>query len=150
MKNFIVGVDFSVHSDEVLKRAFELVGAHHGEFVLHLVHVLEPIPAFSTYGFSPDELPMAGMYQSQARTSAQARLANLAQDYIAQGYEIKTALLDGNAVDGLLDYAGAQQADMLIIGTHGHGFLASFILGSVAEGVVRKALIPTLVIPRSS
>jgi nucleotide-binding universal stress UspA family protein len=35
----------------------------------------------------------------------------------------------------------------LVVGSHGHGVIASLLLGSVAEGMVRKAGIPTLVVP---
>ena len=36
---------------------------------------------------------------------------------------------------------------MVVLGTHGHGVVASLLLGSVAEGLVRKAAVPTLVVP---
>ena len=38
-------------------------------------------------------------------------------------------------------------ADLVILGSHGHGVVASLLLGSVAEGMVRKSLVPTLVVP---
>ena len=38
-------------------------------------------------------------------------------------------------------------ADLVVLGTHGHGVMASVLLGSVAEGLVRKAEIPALVVP---
>jgi nucleotide-binding universal stress UspA family protein len=35
----------------------------------------------------------------------------------------------------------------VVIGSHGHGVIASLLLGSVAEGMVRKAAVPTLIVP---
>ena len=38
-------------------------------------------------------------------------------------------------------------ADLVVLGSHGHGIVASLLLGSVAEGMVRKSIVPTLVVP---
>tara|TARA_B100000809_G_scaffold30507_1_gene26511 strand:- start:291 stop:413 length:123 start_codon:yes stop_codon:yes gene_type:complete len=35
----------------------------------------------------------------------------------------------------------------MVVGSHGPGVIASVLIGSVAEGVVRKAQIPALVVP---
>jgi nucleotide-binding universal stress UspA family protein len=35
----------------------------------------------------------------------------------------------------------------VVVGAHGHGAMAALLLGSVAEGLVRKAAVPTLVVP---
>ena len=47
----------------------------------------------------------------------------------------------------ILDYVQKIGADLVIVGSHGHGAVAALLLGSVAEGMVRKAVVPTLVIP---
>ncbi|RYD51562.1 MAG: universal stress protein [Verrucomicrobiaceae bacterium] len=47
----------------------------------------------------------------------------------------------------VLDYVQKIGGDLVIVGSHGHGAVASLLLGSVAEGMVRKAVVPTLVIP---
>ena len=47
----------------------------------------------------------------------------------------------------ILEYAEEVGADLLVLGSHGHGFLGSLLLGSVAEGCVRKAQIPALIVP---
>ena len=39
------------------------------------------------------------------------------------------------------------RADLVVVGAHGHGAMAALLLGSVAEGLVRKAAVPTLVVP---
>ena len=41
-------------------------------------------------------------------------------------------------------------ADFVVLGSHGHGVIASLLLGSVAEGMVRKAGVPTLVVPAAA
>lgn len=50
----------------------------------------------------------------------------------------------------LLDLAGREQVDLIVLGTHGRTGLARAVLGSVAEEVLRHADIPVLVVPRSA
>ena len=47
----------------------------------------------------------------------------------------------------IVEYAEEIAADLIIIGTHGRAGLEYILLGSVAEGVVRGASRPILVIP---
>lgn len=148
MKNIVVGIDFSNLTQDVLKTATSLAKAYSAN--LHLVHVLEPVPAFSTYGMTPEELPVAGFYQKQALAAATRRLDHIAEEVRNAGVTFCSAkILDGLAVDALLDYVTSCKGDMLVVGCHGHGFLASFLLGSVAEGAIRKATVPTLIVPPS-
>jgi len=61
----------------------------------------------------------------------------------------------GEAVDGLGwkrdKLPGLQRGggDFVVLGSHGHGVLGGLLLGSVAEGMVRKATVPTLIVPAS-
>lgn len=52
----------------------------------------------------------------------------------------------GAAVETLLDYATKQQADMLIVSSHGRRGLDRFFLGSFAETLLVHSAIPVLVI----
>jgi len=56
-------------------------------------------------------------------------------------------LAEGSPLHALLDYVKESDADMVVLGSHGHGVIASLLLGSVAEGMVRKAAVPTLIVP---
>ncbi len=60
---------------------------------------------------------------------------------------VETAVLQGQPLHTILEYTNEVDADLLVLGSHGHGFLGSLLLGSVAEGCVRKATIPALIIP---
>lgn len=58
----------------------------------------------------------------------------------------EVAVLDGAPVDSIVDYARQSQADLIIIGSHGRSGLQRLFLGSVAEGVIRNASIPVMVV----
>lgn len=141
MKTIVAAVDFSNSTPLVIKAAQSQAAAFGAD--LHVIHVLEPQPVYSTYGFMPDEFPAAHLFQTEARKRAETRLAALSTDSpFAQAL-----ILNGTALDELLDYATKNAADLIVLGTHGHSAVAALLLGSVAEGAVRKALVPTLVVP---
>lgn len=58
---------------------------------------------------------------------------------------VTTRVVFGGAADALLDTA--RDADLLVLGSHGHGRLFHAILGSVAERCVRDAACPVVVVP---
>ena len=52
-----------------------------------------------------------------------------------------------NAVEEILGYLSEAQADLVALGTHGHGLLKRALIGSVASGVARRAPCPVLLVP---
>lgn len=141
MKKIIAAIDFSDSTSGVIEAASAQAKAFDSE--LHLVHVIEPEPSYTAYGFTPDEFPAMHTFQQEARKRAQTRL----QEVAAEHPGAKPHLAEGSPLQTLLDYVDESGADLVILGTHGHGMVASLLLGSVAEGMVRKAVVPTLIIP---
>jgi nucleotide-binding universal stress UspA family protein len=54
-------------------------------------------------------------------------------------------LLRGEAVDEIVAFADVIDADLIVVGSRGHGTVASAVLGSVSRGVLREARRPVLV-----
>ncbi len=77
------------------------------------------------------------------RGEARARLDELAGRL---GPEVRLELREGPAVDAILAVAEAVEAELVVIGTRGRTGLARLALGSVAEGVLRRAPCSTLVV----
>ncbi len=57
-----------------------------------------------------------------------------------------THLLVGDAAREIAAYADSQDADMIVVGSRGHGAIASALLGSVSRGVLRESKRPVLVV----
>jgi len=53
--------------------------------------------------------------------------------------------LEGDCVGALLDLAERMNADLIVVGSHGRGGISRAILGSVAEGILRRSAMPVLV-----
>ena len=145
MKTIIAALDFSDASEPVIAATTKLAKALNEG--IHLVHVVEAEPTYAAYGFSPDEFPAMHQVQTESLNRGEEKLQKIAQEIDVPN--VQTRVLQGQPLHALLMYAEEINADMLVLGSHGHGFLGSLLLGSVAEGCVRKAKIPALIVPVS-
>jgi nucleotide-binding universal stress UspA family protein len=73
-------------------------------------------------------------------------LEKVAERLSNRGYTIKVHALPGPVVDTIVDLA-KDGFDAIIIATHGRTGLAKLMMGSIAEGVIRKSTVPVLLIP---
>ncbi len=145
MKTIVVAIDFSNATSGVLEMATRLAKAFGAS--LELFHVIEPEPSYTAYGFTPDEFPAMNVFQEEARRRATRKLSELLLATQAVVPNTTSKLAEGSPLHALLAHVKANDVDCVILGSHGHGVIASLLLGSVAEGMVRKATVPTLVVP---
>jgi len=57
---------------------------------------------------------------------------------------VQTAIRRGRPPQAILEYADAQDVDLVAMGTHGRTGIERYVLGSVTEAVVRQAEVPVL------
>ena len=145
MKNIIVAVDFSNATPGVLEMAVGLAQSFGAG--LQLLHVVEPEPSYTAYGFTPDEFPAMNAFHEEAKRRATLKLDELLATVRADLPAATSKMAEGSPLYTLLDHVKQSGADFVVVGSHGHGVIASLLLGSVAEGMVRKATVPTLVVP---
>ncbi|WP_341720972.1 universal stress protein [Micromonospora sp. FIMYZ51] len=83
----------------------------------------------------------------EEKERAEALLAREIAAITGDGSAIPVAaeVLEGRPAEVLT--AAARKADLLVLGSHGHGRLRHTVLGSVSEECVRKATCPVVVIP---
>lgn len=147
MKKILVAIDFSNATPGVVEMAARMANAFAAE--LKLFHVVEPEPSYTAYGFTPDEFPAMHAFQEEAKRRASRKLDEVLESVKADMPAATAQLAEGSPLHALLDFVKADGTDLVVLGTHGHGAIASLLLGSVAEGMVRKATVPTLVVPAS-
>lgn len=56
-----------------------------------------------------------------------------------------TAVICGRPVESIVQYAGENGCDLIVVGSHGRSGIQRALLGSVAEGVIRHASVPVLI-----
>lgn len=81
---------------------------------------------------------------------AEARLAALRAEAAAHGPSVAVALEEGAPAPALLDIARAREASLIVMATHGRTGPSRWVLGSVAEHLLRLTHLPTLLLtPRA-
>ena len=132
---------------EVVEPALTL-GAAAGTTSYLLAHVVEPQAVIAAPP-EPVYLPQLGPEWIEARRAvALGYLAPLAQRLSEHGLTADTRIVVGGPVAAeLLELARTEGADAIAMGTHGRRGFDRFVLGSVADKVVRGSAIPVLVTP---
>jgi nucleotide-binding universal stress UspA family protein len=141
IRKIVVGVDFSSDSTGAVKLGTALcleVGAE-----LLLVHA-------GAVALEALESRLPSVREWERLISVQAiedknRLEAMLGDVLAKGVTASCQVVDGSPADALAAAALSSDADLLIVGTHGLGAAKHFLLGSVAERVVRLATCNVLV-----
>jgi nucleotide-binding universal stress UspA family protein len=93
-----------------------------------------------------EELPGDVALIRQARELAQRYLTGVSQGLIRPGLAVTTVVVVGPAADAILACAEGQQAELIVMSTHGRGGLGRWVYGSVADRVLRGATIPILLV----
>jgi nucleotide-binding universal stress UspA family protein len=94
-----------------------------------------------SYGFTPTAAVPHELRGNDREPLTEAlRLAEEA------GVDANAELLRGDAVDEIVAYADTIDADLIVVGSRGHGALTSALLGSVSRGILREARRPVLVV----
>lgn len=141
-QRILVPVDGSSTSNLALQEAIKL--AKQMEARLELVHVYEDaIYLVDENYFNYEEL------QKTIHDSGEKVLTAAEATVQAAGIPVETRLIPSNnerIANILVEEAKRWQAELIVIGTHGHSGFSRLLLGSVAEGVVRIAPIPVLLI----
>lgn len=110
--------------------------------LLHVVHDIYPVPIGSPL-VVPIQVPGVNSEVRQARDE----LDELAR-YL--GGEVQSAVIQGtDIVESIAGFADRVDASFIAISTHGRTGFRRLVLGSVAEGLMRRSKIPIVCYPRS-
>lgn len=143
-KRILVAVDGSHTSELALQEAIKLAGEVRAQ--LRIVHVVDNVNLNLSMEFpNPTEIWDAMIKGGQAilhKAGAAATAAGIA----AESGLIEIDTLGQRLPEMIAAEADAWSADLIVIGTHGRRGLSHLLLGSVAEGVVRVATKPVLLI----
>ena len=80
----------------------------------------------------------------KAARDCQTYLEAVAEPLREQGRNVETIVVFGNPAEQILAFAAT--ADLVVMGSHGHGGVERFVLGSVADQVARHAPVPTMIV----
>lgn len=95
----------------------------------------------------PTSLALLGGAARRQATSELDRLARAIRDTAEIDLHVETHVREGAPTDALRTMASETGAHLIVVGTHGYQGIKRAVLGSVAEGVLRTAECPVLIVP---
>ena len=142
----LVGFDGSPAAESALRHAAAL--ATRSGAALCVAHVVDMglRPIGSALGL---DLGASGDARREAGRATIARAAAIAVEagLQAESRLLETASPTEGVADILAEAAEECRADLVVLGTHGRTGLQKLIMGSTADGVARRALVPVLLVP---
>lgn len=143
-KRILVAVDGSHTSNLALDEAIRI--ARESQGVLHLVHVFNPV-VFNTDGEFYSYPELLGAMRHGAEAVVNAAVAHAKQAGVTCDGKLLEIDVSGHRIPEMIsEEARIWLADVIVIGTHGRQGIHRLLMGSVAEGVVRTATTPILLI----
>lgn len=143
LRRILLPTDFSGCANYAFPYAAAIARATHARIVC--VHVVEPVVPAVGYSGLADPMPMADMSE-QLEDSAERELPRVTDCEELTGLEVEEVIVHGDAAAEIVRVADEQEADLIIISSHGRTGLGRMIFGSTAEAVVRHASCPVLVV----
>jgi len=141
-KRILVPIDGSSTSDRALQEAIRLIDAQPVQ--LRLVHVIDDLQFLDAEGY----VDYAELRELTRKIGQRA--LDKAEEIARQAdITVESALLEANGerIAQVIDAeAESWSADLIVIGTHGRSGFNHLLFGSVAEGVVRGASVPVLLV----
>jgi len=142
IRQILCPTDFSVFSARAFEHALSLAAWYQAPITV--LHVL-PEPVVASRALAYVSSPM--LLDASLRDSIQADLSSLVEPANRAGLHAAGELRDGEPAAEIVRVAQELHADLIVVGTHGRTGFQRWVLGSVAETVLRRAPCPVLTVP---
>jgi nucleotide-binding universal stress UspA family protein len=136
---FVVGVDGSPSSRTALRWAVRQANFTNGTVDAVLAWQIPMV--LQSYGMAPIYVEEDGSFEENARKTIEAVIGEEVEP--ADSQRVRSLVIQGHPAQVLLDVAA--DADLLVVGSRGHGEFAEALLGSVSQNCVHHAPCPVLI-----
>ncbi len=138
-KKILIATDGSDYTKNSIDYGIDL--AKNVEANLHVIYVIDT----AAFASIPMDAAWESMYSllKQEGDEATKFVADKAE---AEGLEVVSNTVEGHPAEEIIKYAERNSINLIVLGTLGKSGLDRFLLGSVAEKVVRTSKIPVLVV----
>ena len=137
MKNILLAFDGSEYSNRALQYAKTF--AERFEATLWLVHIFTHTS--DLLGYEDYE-----KLYSKRKASGRTLLGEAFQELSNTRLDVREKLEEGPEAESILNIAKKCQADLIVMGTRGHGTLKGLLVGSVSRKVIHHSLCPVMVV----
>jgi len=152
MKKILIALDYSPSAEKIADAGYALAKATNASVVL--MHVVAEPTYYSSLDYSPI-MGYSGFSSldilNDLTVFKKASQAFLDQSKSHLGDESITTLVgEGDCAQSILDAADELNVDTIVMGTHSRHGLDKILMGSIAEKVLRHAIVPLYIIPTST
>ncbi len=129
----VVALDFSFADASVIRHALAM-GSKDSEYLF--IHIVESATAL-VYGDETDDMESV---------SDEKRIEQFTERFREKGFIIQTNVGYGNPKKLIPEYVSEFNADLLVMGSHGHGWFKDLLFGTTIEKVRHRVSIPVLIV----
>ena len=140
-KRIILATDLSPASEPALKEAIGLAKENGAQLLI--AHAYQPPSVVGAQSIS------AGVYEEwdqTIRAEVKGRLQKLVENAAKEGVKAEPLVLTGAPYEAIAEAARSNDADLVVLGTHGRKGVSRFFLGSVAARVISTAPCPVMTV----
>ncbi len=140
LQKIICALDLSEHSKTVAEYACMLAKAMNASIVA--VYAAPTLTQYTGFHVPPNTIDS---FVGEIVSGAEKAMAQFVSENF-EGVETKAEVVVGYAAEEILEIAAKEEADMIVMGTHGRKGIDRILFGSVAERVVKNSHLPVLTI----
>lgn len=155
INKILYATDLSENSAYAFRYAIDLAQKYDAKIIIF--HAMEPIPPYVRHYVMPfeDESEWEEKMKKEQEVTKkriQERLESFCQRKLESGipcieFISKIIVKTGYPVDEIIRTSEEEGCDLIVLGTHGKGFLLETFLGSVARSVLDRTRKPVFIIP---
>ncbi|MDD2438683.1 MAG: universal stress protein [Methanosarcinaceae archaeon] len=138
-KNIMIATDGSANTCRAISFGIEMAKLSGAR--VHALYVVDT----SSFSSVPMDAGWEAMYQILQKEGEKV-VAEVKESGESVGVKVETVLGEGHPSDEILNIAKERNIDLIIMGTLGKTGIDRFLLGSVAEKVVRNSSVPVMVV----
>ncbi|AFZ34905.1 UspA domain-containing protein [Stanieria cyanosphaera PCC 7437] len=142
MENILIAIDFSDITAKVIETGAKIAASCGSK--LWLIHVAEPDPDFVGFETGPQS---KRDWRAKTFREEHRLIQTEANKLSDRGLDVTPLLIQGVTVETIIQEANKLQADLIVLGSHGHNVIYKTFMGSVSEGVLTHAACPVLLVP---
>lgn len=153
MNKILIALDYSPAAETVAETGYRLARKMGSQVIL--LHVLNEPAYYTSESYSPimgytgdflyGNAGVVTLRQQDIRDSIEAYL-NSTRLHLGDA-TIETMIAEGDAADVIVETAGTQGADIIVLGSHSRTGIEKLLMGSVAEKVLHHSTVPLFIIP---
>jgi nucleotide-binding universal stress UspA family protein len=144
-EKILIATDGSKHSEKAAKEALDVARLTGGKVVALYVADMSKYFAPVDMSYNIADEVIVGM-RSSVQKDGEAAVMRVEEMAKEAKIPFEGRIIEGNPADDILKFAGENKEELIVMGSIGRTGLDKFLLGSVAEKVVRNSGIPVLVV----